>query len=98
MHRVLVVSLLFASSLANGQPLEGVRVLTPAPRTNEKAELALAPTGLSANPFDPHAIALDATVTMPSGKTMRVPGFWFQDYTRALRKIRTGRKTNGSKC
>lgn len=84
MLRALVVSLLFIG-IVHGQPLEGVRILTPETKTYEKAELALAPTGSSANPFDPHAIALDATVTMPSGKTMRVPGFWFQDYTRALK-------------
>jgi hypothetical protein len=36
------------------------------------------------NPFDPGLIALDATFTMPSGKIMVVPAFWYQGYTRSI--------------
>jgi hypothetical protein len=37
----------------------------------------------SPNPFDPYMITVDATITSPSGKTLAVPGFWFQAYYRA---------------
>lgn len=36
----------------------------------------------STNPFDPDNITVDATIKFPSGKTLTVPGFWFQDYQR----------------
>ena len=36
------------------------------------------------HPFDPALIRLDATFTLPSGRTMTVPAFWFQDYQRGL--------------
>jgi hypothetical protein len=36
------------------------------------------------NPFDPDIIRVDAAITLPSGGTMTVPGFWFQDYQRGM--------------
>ncbi|MGE5609276.1 MAG: DUF5060 domain-containing protein, partial [Bacillota bacterium] len=30
------------------------------------------------NPFDPEEIAVDAKLTSPSGRTMVLPGFWYQ--------------------
>ncbi len=70
---------------ARAENLEGARVLTPEVRQNERAEIALTADPGAANPFDPNSIALDATVTLPSGKELRVPGFWFQDYKRSLK-------------
>ena len=35
------------------------------------------------NPFDPDQIRLDATFTLPSGRTMTVPAFWYQEYQRS---------------
>ncbi len=35
-------------------------------------------------PLTPDVIRLDATFTLPSGKTTTVPAFWHQAYTRAL--------------
>ncbi len=35
-----------------------------------------------ANPFDPDEIAVDAAFSGPKGQTLRVPGFWFQDFRR----------------
>lgn len=37
------------------------------------------------NPFDSSDVALDARVTTPAGKTLDVPGFFHQDYTRELK-------------
>ena len=36
------------------------------------------------NPFDPDSLRVDATFTLPSGRTMAVPGFWYQDYQRSV--------------
>jgi hypothetical protein len=36
------------------------------------------------NPFDPDSLRLDATFTLPSGRTMAVPGFWYQGYQRSV--------------
>ena len=84
MLRAFLTSLLLAGT-AQAQTLEGVRVLSADVKQYERAELAVASDLPSANPFDPNAIALDGTVSLPSGKTMRVPGFWFQDYKRSLK-------------
>ena len=64
--------------------LTGIRVLTPAVRQFEKIELAMEPDGSAANPFDPTEVTLDAAVTLPSGRTVRVPGFWFQAFRRSI--------------
>jgi hypothetical protein len=48
----------------------------------EKAEFRLDGVPSAANNFDPEQIAVDATLTSPSGATQVVPAFWFQDYTR----------------
>jgi uncharacterized repeat protein (TIGR01451 family) len=33
------------------------------------------------NPFDPHEVLAEATVTMPGGATLTVPGFWYQEHS-----------------
>jgi len=60
------------------------RLLTPSVRQHERIELAASSGGAPGNPFDPNQVTLDAVVTLPSGRTVRVPGFWFQDYRRTL--------------
>lgn len=37
------------------------------------------------NPYDPDDVALDATFTAPSGKTLKVPGFFMVEQTRIVR-------------
>ena len=73
------------AGVAQDRALDGARLLTPAPRQNEKVEIGLSADPAPENPFDPNKVTLDATVTPPSGKTLRVPGFWLQDYTRSLK-------------
>jgi hypothetical protein len=34
------------------------------------------------NPFDPASIAVDATFTLPSGRKITTPAFWYQEYQR----------------
>jgi len=36
----------------------------------------------SANPFDPDVLALDAVFAAPSGREIRLPAFWYVDYSR----------------
>ncbi|MHB9006557.1 MAG: DUF5060 domain-containing protein [Limisphaerales bacterium] len=36
------------------------------------------------NPFDPEQVAVDATLTSPSGATKSIPGFWYRAYSRRL--------------
>jgi hypothetical protein len=76
-----------ASVVAQALPpaLGPLRLLTPSPRQYEKIEIALTPDRPPDNPFDPNAVLLDAVVRTPSGRELRVPGFWFQDFTRSLK-------------
>jgi hypothetical protein len=50
----------------------------------QRLEFSITNVPTAANPFDPEVIRLDATFMLPSGKTMTVPAFWFQDYQRGL--------------
>ncbi len=50
----------------------------------QRLEFCITNVPAATNPFDPDQIRLDATFTLPSGKTMTVPAFWFQDYQRGL--------------
>ena len=81
----LLLAALLITAPAPAASLDGARVLTPEVGQYERAEIALAADPGAANPFDPSSITLDATVTLPSGKELRVPGFWFQDYQRSLK-------------
>lgn len=65
-------------------PSVGVRVLTPPARRYELVELELPRLPAGANPFDPREARVDATVTLPSGRALRVPGFWHQGYRRRI--------------
>lgn len=49
----------------------------------ERFELAVTLEGQFANPFDPEAVALDATFTTPSGRTETIPGFFWQGFERS---------------
>ena len=53
-------------------------------RTWAKAEFLIEGVPAAANNFDPDLIAVDATVTAPSGRSVVIPAFWYQDYSRNL--------------
>src|SRR5947207_1298546 len=57
--------------------------LTPA-QLWQRLEFAIDNVPSASNPFDPDIIRLDATFTLPSGRVMVVPAFWYQGYQRAL--------------
>ena len=48
----------------------------------DKQEFTLEMTGSWTNPYDPEQIDLMATLMSPSGKTIRVPGFYYWPFTR----------------
>jgi len=49
-----------------------------------KIELGISGLPSVGNPYDPNQIAIDAIISTPSGKTLRLPAFWMQPYERAL--------------
>ena len=61
-----------------------IRILTPVVKQYERIEVEASPGVAASNPFDPNEAAVDATIVLPSGRTIKVPGFWFQDFTRSI--------------
>jgi hypothetical protein len=62
----------------------GVKVLTSQARQYELVEVEVNPGLPAANPFSPDDATVDATVVLPSGRSLKVPGFWYQTYTRSI--------------
>jgi hypothetical protein len=54
------------------------------PQLWQRVEFRITEVPAATNPFDPDIIRLDATFTLPSGRTMVVPAFWYQAYERLL--------------
>lgn len=50
-----------------------------------KLEIQISFSGTYSNGFDPDQVAVDAEFTAPNRQIIRVPGFYFQDYSRALK-------------
>ena len=55
-----------------------------APQLWQRAEFRVDRAPVAANCFDPDQIRLDATFTSSSGRSLTVPAFWYQDFSRAL--------------
>jgi hypothetical protein len=71
----------FATPLVTG-PTQIIQLNAAQPW--QRLEFQITNIPVASNPFDPGIIALDATFTLPSGRTMVVPAFWYQEYQRAL--------------
>ncbi len=73
--------------------------LRPAkPEVFERVEIDVSGMPSAENVFDPARIALDLDVTPPSGRVLRVPGFFARDYERKLeqgREVLTARGEGG---
>ena len=54
------------------------------PQVWQLAEFRVDGAPTAANNFDPDLIRLDATVTPPSGQSLTVPAFWYQEFGHAL--------------
>ena len=50
----------------------------------QRLEFQITNVPTASNPFDPSIMALDATFTLPSGRTIVVPAFWYQEFQRSL--------------
>ncbi len=80
--------LLFAAILVPG--LNRLEAQTPeiipleAPQLWQRAEFRVEHAPAAANCFDPDLIRLDAVFLPPSGRSLTVPAFWYQDFSRAL--------------
>lgn len=61
-----------------------VHLLTPQPHQYDLVELEISIGLNSANPFDPNQAVVDSVITLPSGRLLRVPGFWYQDFRRSI--------------
>ncbi len=55
-----------------------------APQLWQRLEFRITNVPEATNPFDPNVISLDATFSLPSGRTIVVPAFWYQGYQRGL--------------
>ncbi len=64
----------------------GLTAPTAAARAFEPIELGLTTDGSFANPYDPAQAELNVSFTSPTGKTMTVPAFWYQDFDRVTLK------------
>ena len=72
-----VLSVLFSSAAVSLVPLEKAALW-------QRAEWRIEGVPSTANNFDPELIRVDATFIAPSGRTLRVPAFWYQDFKREL--------------
>ncbi len=59
-------------------------VAPPTVRKYERFEVAFRLDRVYPNPFDPDVIDVRAQITTPSGRTVDVLGFWYQDYRRRI--------------
>jgi len=82
----LLVSILL---LARGWGAEGVATLSlqlpsTKPEVFERVQIDVSGMPVAANPFDPESVSLDAEATSPTGKKLRVPGYFQRDFERKL--------------
>lgn len=80
---LLAAACIFLRSISEAQPAPQIVQLNAA-QLWERIEFRMAGVPAASNPFDPDIISVDAAFTLPSGRTMNVPAFWFQDYQRGL--------------
>jgi hypothetical protein len=81
--RLLLAVICLAGLVAGAQAAPQIIQLNSA-HLWQRLEFSITNVPSATNPFDPDCIRLDAAFTLPSGKTMNVPGFWFQDYQRGM--------------
>lgn len=64
----------------------------------QRLEFQLTNVPAANNPFDPALIRIDATFSLPSGRTMLVPAFWYQAYQRSLSGGYENDTASGAPC
>jgi hypothetical protein len=86
-HLLGVTLTLAVANAANaGEALGTLDLILPAGKAAvfERVEVAVNGVPAAANPFDPEYIALELEVTPPSGKRLRVPGYFQSNFDRKL--------------
>jgi hypothetical protein len=78
----MATALGLALLLAAAQGATVARVSTV--EIGRKAEFRIDQVPTVPNPFDPDQIRVDGLFTLPSGRKIAVPGFWYQTYSRGL--------------
>lgn len=76
----LLVLLLAAAFPLSAQRVQITQVGPP--QAWQLAEFRVAGIPSVKNPFDPDQVRVDATFTLPSGRRMTIPAFWYQGFTR----------------
>ena len=94
MFGIAILSLLFLSTLFIGNTLSAQAAEAAAPGISkltvndntipqyEKFEISFQLSGTWSNPFDPDEVAVDGIFQTPDGRSVAMPGFYFQDYQR----------------
>ena len=78
----MICSVLSVCSVVNSSTVAGALVVTLRRAADRPAavfgriELDIRLDKTYTNPFDPDEIAVDAQITSPDGKTLRLPAFW----------------------
>jgi hypothetical protein len=73
----------FVSLSALSQNTPQIQQLTPA-QLWQRLEFRINTVPSTTNPFDPESIRVDGTFSLPSGRTVTVPAFWYEGYQRSL--------------
>ena len=83
---LFVVSVLFLQPVYGADASRKLELTLPSskPEVFERVELPVSGMPDATNPFDPENVTLDLEVTPPSGKVLRLPGFFGRDFDRQL--------------
>ena len=84
LHRVLFLAAILVPGLSRLEAQTPGIIPLAAPQLWQRVEFRVEHAPVAKNCFDPDLIRLDATFTTPSGRSLTVPAFWYQDFSRAL--------------
>jgi hypothetical protein len=97
---LLLACCLLTLTAAGPDPTLRLHLLATNPEVFQRVEMSVEGMPAADNPFDPDLITLDLEVAAPSGRRIRVPGFFQRDFERKLegnREVLTPR-TEGGWC
>jgi hypothetical protein len=77
---ILVVVGLVAACARTGRAADAAITPPATIQTWRPAEFQISGIPAAANPFDPDQIRVDAVVVSPSGRSLKIPAFWTEDY------------------
>jgi hypothetical protein len=83
-HAVLIFAAILAPGLSRLEAQTPEIIPLAAPQLWQRAEFRVEHAPPATNCFDPDLIRLDAAFTSPSGRSLTIPAFWYQDFSRAL--------------